>query len=494
MTHLNHLKYGQRHGRKLLLTTSLLLAGVSLPQPGMAQKASAEVAYFAVQSGPLTTALQRLQREAGVNIVYEATDLKETRVEATEFRGAKVGDILRQLLRNQPLRFEEKQGVIILQATTPMVPAAPAKPGRRAAREVRGKVTDAEGKALPGVTVVVKGTSVGTATNAGGEFMLQAPEGAETLVFSFVGYVAQEVPLRESAVLDVVLAQDSKLLNDVVVIGYGSVKKGEVTSSITNVDPREFNRGVVATPDQILQGKVAGLNITRSGDPNATPSVVLRGASTLRTGQAQEPFYVIDGVPAASINLVAPDDIVSIDVLKDASATAIYGARAANGVIIITTRKQKPNAAVSYSGYVGVEQVSNTIDMLSGDELRGYLEANGKSLSPADNDEGTNTDWQKEVQRTGLSHNHTVSYGGGSEKSAFNASINYFKREGVMKTSDSERLIGKISLDQKTLQDRLRLSFTLTNSRLRQNLLSGVVYRNMLIHLPTANIRNPDGT
>ncbi|UOQ71568.1 SusC/RagA family TonB-linked outer membrane protein [Hymenobacter cellulosilyticus] len=492
MTHLNYLRYGQKHSRKLLLTSALLLAEISLPQLSLAQKANAEVAYFAVQTGSLATALQRLQREAGVNIVYESTDLKETKVEASEFRGAKVSEILRQLLQGQALRFEEKQGVIILQpaASTP----APAKPARRAAQEVKGKVTEANGTGIPGVTVMVKGTSVGTVTNSAGEFLLTVPDGAETLVFSFVGYVAQEIPLQGRAVLDVTLQQDLKLLNDVVVIGYGSAKKGEVTSSITNVDPREFNRGVVATPDQILQGKVAGLNITRSGDPNATASVVLRGASSLRTGQAQEPFYVIDGVPAASINLVAPDDIVSIDVLKDASATAIYGARAANGVIIITTRRQKPNAAVSYSGYVGVEQVSNTIDMLSGDELRRYLEVNGKSLSPADNDEGTNTDWQKEVMRTGISHNHTISYGGGSEKSAFNASVNYFKREGVMNTSDSERLIGKINLDQKTLKDKLQLRFTLTNSLLKQHLISDLVYRNMFTHLPTTNIQNPDGS
>lgn len=378
MTHLNYFRNGRRQSRKLLLTSALLLAEISLPRLSMAQKANAEVAYFAVQTGPLATALQRLQQEAGVNIVYEASDLKETRVQASEFRGARVSEILRQLLQGQALRFEEKQGVIILQ---PAPATTPAKPARRAAQEVKGKVTEANGTGIPGVTVMVKGTSVGTVTNAAGDYLLAAPEGAETLVFSFVGYVAHEVPLQGRAVLDVTLAQDLKMLNDVVVIGYGSAKKGEVTSSITTVDPRQFNRGVVATPDQILQGKVAGLNITRSGDPNATASVVLRGASSLRTGQAQEPFYVIDGVPAASINLVAPDEIVSIDVLKDASATAIYGARAANGVIIITTRRQKPNAAVSYSGYVGVEQVSNTIDMLSGEELRRYLEVNGKSLA-----------------------------------------------------------------------------------------------------------------
>ena len=483
-------------GRRLLLAGTLAVAALGTARPVLAQRAQTEVAYFAVPAGPLAGALQRLQQQTGISLVYEAADVRTARVAAAEFRSTRVSEILRQLLRNQPLGYEEKQGVIILQPTAPTAPAPTPAPGRREARAVKGKVTDASnGAALPGVTVLVKGTTVGTVTNAEGFFTLEVPAEAETLVFSFVGYLAQELPVGNQASFEVALAVDTKLLDDVVVIGYGSAKKGEITSSITRVEPREFNRGVVATPDQVLQGKVAGLNITRSGDPNATASVVLRGASSLRTGQAQEPFYVIDGVPAASINLVAPDDIVSIDVLKDASATAIYGARAANGVIIITTRRQKPNAAVSYSGYVGLEQVSNTIDMLSGDALRGYLEANGKSLSPADNDEGTNTDWQKEVMRTGLSHNHTISYGGGSEKSAFNASINYFKREGVMKTSDSERLIGKINLDQKTLQDKLQLRFTLTNSLLKQHLISDLVYRNMFTHLPTSTIRNAaDGT
>ncbi|RPD47658.1 TonB-dependent receptor [Hymenobacter sediminis] len=494
MMHLDHFFPGRPHGRTLLLTTALLAAATALPTASQAQKTSAAVPYFAMQSGSLASALQRLQRETGVNILYEARDVQQARVEAAEFRDAKVGDILRQMTRKTPLQFEEKQGVIILKPGGP-TPTETPNPSRKAAREIKGKITDAAtGSAMPGVTVLVKGTTIGAVTNSEGFYNLQVPDDATTLVFSFVGYLGQEITIGDQASVDVALAQDTKLLNDVVVIGYGAVKKGEVTSSITNVDPREFNRGVVATPDQVLQGKVAGLNITRSGDPNATASVVLRGASSLRTGQAQEPFYVIDGVPAASINLVAPDDIVSIDVLKDASATAIYGARAANGVIIITTRRQKPNAAVTYSGYVGVEQVSNTIEMLSGDQLRGYLDANSKSLSPADNDAGVNTDWQKEVMRTGLSHNHTISYGGGSEKSAFNASVNYFKRGGVIKTSDSERVIGKINLDQKTLKDKLQLRFTLTNSLLKQNLIPDLVYKNMLTHLPTTAIRNPDGT
>ena len=493
MTHFDHARWGRNRASNLLMASSLVLAAAS-PLTALAQKANTPVHYFAVQSGPLTSALQRLQREAGVNIVYDAGDVQPVRVDAAEFRDAKVGDILRQMTRQTPLQFEEKQGVIILKPAAKSTEAAP-NPTRKASREIKGKVTDAgTGAALPGVTVLVKGSSIGGVTNAEGVYKLSVPDGAETLVFSFVGYVAQEVSLGEQASVNVALAVDTKTLKDVVVVGYGTQKKGEVTSSITKVDPREFNRGVVGTPDQVLQGKVAGLNITRSGDPNATASVVLRGASTLRTGQAQEPFYVIDGVPAASINLVAPDDIVSIDVLKDASATAIYGARAANGVIIITTRRQKPNAAVSYSGYVGVEQVSRQLDVLSGEELRQYLSANGKSLSPADDDAGTNTDWQKEVTRTGLSHNHTISYGGGSEKSSFNASVNYFRREGIIKNSGSERLIGKLNLDQKTLKDRLRLSFALTNSLLKQDLVSDLVYKNMLTHLPTTAIRNPDGS
>ena len=171
----------------------------------------------------------------------------------------------------------------------------------------------------------------------------------------------------------------------------------------------------------MLQGKVPGLVITQSSDPNASPSITLRGASTIRSGAAQEPYYVIDGVPGMSLALVAPDDIESIDVLRDATATAIYGSKAANGVIIINTKKGRSgHTAINYSGYVASDEILKNWDVMDGDQLRRYAAQNNITLI---NDLGANTDWQKEVQRTGLSHNHNVSINGGSEQVSYNSSI-----------------------------------------------------------------------
>ncbi len=458
-------------------------------QASVAQGADTVLTYFSVKKGMLSAALQRLQSEAHVNLLYDANDLKNKQVEAIEFRNVRVGSILRSLLKNTGLVAEEKQGIIILKAET-----IPSKATTKPVREIKGRITEEATKSpLPGVAVVVKGTLTGTTSDANGNYHLNVPEEATTLVFSFVGYQTREVAIGNQTTLDVALAQDVTNLQDIVVVGYGTQKKSEVTGAISSISPSDFNKGITSTPDQLLQGKVAGLTISRSGDPNGNPAIILRGASTLREGAAQEPFYVIDNIPGASINLIAPDDIVSIEVLKDASATAIYGSRAANGVILITTRKQKPSYGFSYNGYIGVENVSNKIDMLTGDELRELLKKNGKALS-AQNEDGVNTDWQNEVMRTGISQNHSISYGGGTEKAVFNASVNYFKREGIMKNSANERLLGKISLEQKTLNDKLRLNFSLTNSLLKQNVIPQLAFKNMLRFLPTVNVYNPDGS
>jgi len=281
--------------------------------------------------------------------------------------------------------------------------------------KVNGNVEDSTGEPLIGVNVVEKGTINGTVTNFNGDFNLTVERG-KTLLISYIGYIAQEV-IADGNVIKVTLLEDTQNLDEVVVIGYGSLSRKDVTSSITTIKADDLNIGVYSSPTQMLQGKVPGLTITQSSDPNATPSVTLRGASSLRTGAAMEPYYVIDGVPGVSLAMVAPDDIESIDVLRDASATAIYGSKAANGVIIVTTKRGKSGqASVSYNGYVAFDRIAKNLNMMNGDEYRAYfLEHGVGSLDPAD-DYGVNTDWQKEVQRTGVSTNHNVAISGGSEK------------------------------------------------------------------------------
>ncbi|MCC9138036.1 SusC/RagA family TonB-linked outer membrane protein [Pontibacter silvestris] len=355
---------------------------------------------------------------------------------------------------------------------------------------VSGTVRDENGP-IPGVVVRVKNSSNGTVTDADGNYTIKANLN-ETLVFSMLGFQTQEVVVT-SGKEDVTLAVDTKQLEEVVVIGYGATTQSGVTGSIASVKSSEFNAGVNSSPDQLLQGKVAGLNISRSGDPNATPSIILRGPSTLRTGAAQEPFYVIDGVPGASIDIVAPNDIVSIDVLKDASATAIYGSRASNGVIIVTTRRANAGeASITYNGYAAIENVSNQIDMLSGEQLRAYLAANDKSINPAD-DDGADNDWQDEVTRTGVSHNHNLSLSANTGKTNYNASVNYLENQGLIKGSSLDRLILRGRVEQKAFNDRLKLGISINHSTTNQSASPSAVLNYMLSFLPSYNIKDENG-
>lgn len=330
---------------------------------------------------------------------------------------------------------------------------------------VTGTVTDKSGMPLIGVSVVEKGTTNGNVTDIDGKYSVKVEKG-KTLVFSYIGYQTQEVKV-ESSVINVTMNEDSPLLDEVVVIGYGSMERKDVTSSITTVKAEDLNVGVYTTPAQLLQGKVPGLTIANTSDPNGSASISLRGASTLRTGEAMEPYYVIDGVPGVSLSLVAPEDIESIDVLRDASATAIYGSKAANGVIIVTTKKGNKDGRtnVSYSGYVAWDKTMKTVDMMDANELLTYANANDIDISAYyDASNPANTNWQDEVLRTGFSHNHNVSINGGNEKTSYNASLNFLERQGVVRGTNMDRLTARSFLQTKAFNNRLDISLSLNAS------------------------------
>jgi len=371
---------------------------------------------------------------------------------------------------------------------------------------VKGVVKDAQGVTIPSVTIVIKGTTKGTTSDMNGAYTIAATKGS-TLVFRFVGYEAKEVVVGSQSTINVALADMSNKLNDVVVVGYGTTTKKELTSAITTVKAEQFNPGVVSSPAELLEGKVAGLNITGDGNPNSTPSVTLRGPSSLRGGDASLPFYVIDGVPGADFKLLAPSDIASIDVLKDASASAIYGTRATNGVIIVTTKKGRSGQLrMTYDAYGSVKSVANQFEVATAAQQRAYVQANGLSFTPA-NDNGGNTDWQKAVQRSSAyAQNHNLSFGGGTDKTVFGGSINYLDDQGIVKGSDLKRYIGRLNLSQKTLNDKLKLDFSLTNSVTNSNLIVDDIplssadgknpglFKSVVQYLPTRQIYNANGT
>lgn len=364
-----------------------------------------------------------------------------------------------------------------------------------AQNKVTGTVTDKTGAPLPGVNVLEKGTTNGSITDVDGKYSINVEKG-KTLMFSYIGFTTREVVVNQN-VIDIALQEDLQALDEVVVIGYGSMTRKDVTSSITTVKADKLNVGTYTSPAQLLQGKVPGLTITQSSDPNSEySSITLRGASSLRGGEAMEPYYVVDGVPGVSLALVAPEDIESIDVLRDATATAIYGSKAANGVIIVTTKKGKAGkATVTYSAYIAADKVMKNLDMMTADDLRAYAKANNFTIN---NDFGANTDWQKEVQRTAFTHNHNVSISGGSDRTSYTASINYMEKQGVIKGTDMDRLIGRAFVQTRALNDRLILSMNLNASITNNNSVetggdNNSVYDAMNYYSPLVPVRDENG-
>lgn len=366
--------------------------------------------------------------------------------------------------------------------------------------KISGTIKDATGEPLIGVSVMEIGTNNGTVTDANGNYTLDVKPKAK-LKISYVGYATQEITAGSGK--SVVLKEDNKMLNEVVVVGYGKMERKDVTSSITTIKSEDLNKGgVYSSPAQLLQGKVPGLVVTTSADPNASPSVTLRGASTFRTGDAQEPYYVIDGIPGASFALVSPDDIESIDILRDASATAIYGSKAANGVIIVTTKHGKKNGAqVSYSGYLAIDNIAKKLDLMSASEHQNYLSTLGKSLNTNDYVVGqtNDTDWQKEVLRTGVSQNHNVSINGGNDKTSYSASINYMKNQGIIRGTDFDRLIGRAVVSTSCFNNLLDVNFSLNGSITNNHTIieadDGMnVLDAMMYYLPEAPVKNSDGS
>jgi len=340
------------------------------------------------------------------------------------------------------------------------------------AQTVTGTITDETGSPLPGVNILEKGTTNGTVSDADGKFTLTVVSGESVLVFSFVGTLTQEVKVGNQTEINVRLLFDSKSLSEVVVVGYGTQKKSDITGAVSSLKSESFNQGVVTNPGQLLQGKVSGVNVTSaSGEPGAAQNVIIRGIGSLRSGT--QPLYVVDGflldnssqgVATNPLNFLNPNDIESIEVLKDASATAVYGARASNGVVVITTKKGKSGKTeMNFSASTAWSTMTGKIPVFSADEFRNQVVAEGGTL----NDFGGNTDWQDELTQTGVSKQMDLSIGGGTtEKFSYYASIGIQDQEGILKHSDLQRYSGKLNMSQKAINGRLNIDYNLSASHM----------------------------
>jgi iron complex outermembrane receptor protein len=349
-----------------------------------------------------------------------------------------------------------------------------------AQKTVQGTVKDNNNLPLPGVSITVKGTTMGTTSRDNGSFSITVPGSASVLIFSYIG-TEQELTVGERSVIDVTFDQNASKLNEVVVVGYGTQRRKEVTSAVATVTQEQFNKGNIADVSQLLQGKVAGLSIARpGGNPNTGFTIRLRGLSTLGANTA--PLVVIDGQVGADINTVDPNDIQSIDVLKDAASAAIYGTRGSSGVIIITTKRGGRTPVLTYNASVTSETPTKFIPHFSAAE---YKAVGGTDL-------GASTDWNEEITRTALSHVHNLSFSGGGGGTSYIASINYRNVQGVAIRTGFSQINARFGISQKAMKDKLTVS--VDGNITRRNLDYGFdrAFQYATIFNPTAPLRTTD--
>jgi TonB-dependent starch-binding outer membrane protein SusC len=363
---------------------------------------------------------------------------------------------------------------------------------------ITGKVTDDKGNPVQGATVTVKGSQAGAATNASGNFTLNAPASAKTLVVSSVGYALQEIDITDKTSVSISLVSSSTSLNDVVVVGYGTARRKDVTGAVSSVASKDFNQGVVTDPLQAVQGKVAGVLITQpGGDPNGGLIIRLRGQASLVGGQT--PLIVLDGVPLddpTQLSNIPPADIASFDFLKDASAAAIYGSRGANGVIIVNTKKGVGGQTkVEYNGFVGVDKLAKNYPLLNAAQWKSASESIGIPDSViATYNHGGNVDWFKAITQTAYTQSHNVAMSGGTGHFNYRASVNYINQDGIILNSNKEGIGIRFNAQQKAFDDKLDIQAGIVYTQYNRKYTDYSVFNKVFSIPPTYPVRNPDGS
>lgn len=378
-------------------------------------------------------------------------------------------------------------------------------------KKVTGVVTDSAGQPIPGANVLQKGTTNGAITDMDGKYTLNVPKNA-TLVVSFIGYATKEIKVNNQNVINVSLSEDAIGLDEVVAIGYGYVKKKDLTGAVSTVSAKDMVLGgTVSNAAQALQGKTAGVQVSQSSKaPGGTISVRVRGSNSISS--TNEPLYVVDGFPSSEGLNLNPNDIESMQILKDASATAIYGARGANGVVLITTKRGKAGEnKISYSGYLGAQKIDNPFDFINAKDYMNlqnalYQEIDGQegnpngAYTPSQLQSNVDTDWLDVCTRTALVQDHNVQFRGGSEKTKVLTSLGYYKQEGVLKNTDFNRISGRINVDQ-TINDYIKAGATMYAHREKSNsqtysgnILGENVMLSVMTYDPTVKAYNEDGS
>ena len=411
-----------------------------------------------LQSAHLKTALKQIEKKSDFRFLYNDEIVSSSQKVSINAVNTPVTEVLNNIFNSTALTYRilDNNLVVITQKNVLVQDI-----------HVSGKITNANGEPLPGVSVKIKGSAVGTSTDVAGNYSLSVPDGA-TLIFSSIGYETSEMPLNGRSEINVVLQASAKELEQVVVIGYGTQLKRDVTGSVAHVKGSEIAKQPVLTATQAIQGKVAGVQIISSGAPNSAPSVRIRGTGSILGGV--NPLYVVDGVLTDDIRNINSADILSLDVLKDASASAIYGVRAANGVIIITTKKGRPGKMiVSYDANAGFREASHLVKMANSKQYATYI--NEASLNTGNGSvlvdtslTGTSTDWFATILRKAFEQNHNISISGGSDKIDYFLSFNYLTDEGIVINNNFNRFSLRSNNEYK-LNKKLKVTTLISYSR-----------------------------
>lgn len=451
---------------------------------------SAQNVSFSTNKVTLKSAFEKIEKASKYKIAYNSSQLDANRSVTLSKTSGDVFGMLTQLLKGTNCTYEMEGNYIIIK---------PFQKNQTSGKKVkvRGVIKDETGEPIIGATIRVKGHSEGTVSDFDGNFSLDVT-GDNTLQISYIGYQTKEFVVGKQHHFSIVLEEDKKILNEVVVIGYGTQKKGDITSSVGSVKSEDFTAGAINDAGQLIQGKIAGLSVTNpSGNPVGGTEISLRGNTTI-LGASTNPLILIDGVPG-DFNTVAPEDIESIDVLKDGSAAAIYGSRGTNGVVLITTKKSKGNNIneVQYSGYLSLSTIAKKPDFCDANDYRQQIK---DGLRDAAWDLGDNTNWIDAIIRTGLSHVHNVSFKGGNAQTNYIFNVNYRNLQGIFKRSDKEEFQGRAEVNHSMFDDKLRFNFQLLGNQTGYTATSDggsfntYSWRQALIHNPTEPIKNADGS
>lgn len=417
--------------------------------------------------------LELIETQSNFHFLYDKLDLVATSQVKLSVKNVSVEEALKACLKNQPLTYKIFQETIVIAHKQDKTQQAVVD------FKVQGIVTDETGEPLPGVSVRVKGTTLGTATDASGRFILNAPDGTSTVIFSFIGYTTREVAINNQETINVQLKPVPAALNEVVVVGYGTQKKKDITGAVSSVGADAYEDQPVVSPASALQGRAAGVAVSsNSGAPGGSVKVRIRGSNSINS--SNDSLIVVDGVALSSVGLqdINVNDIASTDILKDASATAIYGSRGANGVIMITTKSgQSGMMNVNYNTFATFNSLPKQYDLINASAYAGLVNyIDGKATFANPQSLGSGTDWQEQLYRTGVSQNHQLSISGGSDKSKYYLSGYYVDQDGIITNTGQTKYSVRSNLNTKVF-DKITVGLNLFATHAKSRNTSDLGYK-----------------